>query len=111
MLPPSNIEPEPPRPKADHLPPSIVKRLYDLVGSLAALMVLNFTVAPFVIGGFYDSLETWRRMDWYGLWLVGGTLAFFSMGGKRWMRSLAHMRVSRMKRREEETKGVRVFKP
>jgi lysophospholipid acyltransferase len=92
--------------------PSKAKRLYDLVGSVVAVLLMNFTVAPFVIGGFYDSMETWRRMEWYGLWMVGGTLAFFSLGGKSWMQSLAHGRVSKMeKRREEETKGVRVFIP
>ncbi|KAF8499985.1 MBOAT-domain-containing protein [Gautieria morchelliformis] len=99
-------------PPTDHLPSSVIKRLYDFVGSLAALMLLNFTVAPFVIGGFFDSLEAWRRMEWYGLWMVGGVLAFFALGGKSWMRGLAQSRIRRMEKKfEEETKGARVFIP
>ena len=92
--------------------PTTVKRLYDLVGSIVTVSLMNFTVAPFVIGGFYDSIEAWRRLDWYGLWMVGGALAFFYLGGQTWMKKLAFGRVRRMeKRMEEETKGVRVFIP
>ena len=88
------------------------KKIYDFVGSAVSTMILNFTVAPFVIGGFYDSLETWRRMDWYGLWMVGGSLVFFFAGGSKSLRRLGQKRVkSAEKRREEETKGVRVFTP
>lgn len=110
VLPPSHLEPESRRPEMNPLPPSMTKRLYDFVGSLTTLVVLNFALAPFYIGGFYDSLETWRRLDWYGIWLVGGTLAFFSLGGERWMKGLALRRAIRIeKRQEDETKGVRVF--
>ena len=37
-------------------------------------------------------------MDWYGLWMVGGTLAFFSWGGKSLMQKAAHSRVRSMER-------------
>jgi lysophospholipid acyltransferase len=98
--------------KAFEPPRTLMKQIYDLFGSAVSLMVLNFTVAPFVIGGFYDSVETWRRMQWYGLWMVGGALVFFSAGGKTWLRSLAQRRARRAEKRiEEETKGVRVFTP
>ncbi|KAF8580586.1 MBOAT-domain-containing protein [Ramaria rubella] len=93
-------------------PPTLVKKIYDFTGSLASLMILNFAVAPFIIGDFYDSIEMWRRMDWYGLWMVGGTLLFFSLGGKRWTTSIIQSRIRRAeKRREEGEKGVRVFIP
>ncbi|KAF8507843.1 MBOAT, membrane-bound O-acyltransferase family-domain-containing protein [Hysterangium stoloniferum] len=90
-------------------PPTLLKRSYDFTGHLASMCILNFAVAPFMICDFYDSLETWRRMYWYGLWLTGGTLMFFTLGGKSWATSMAQKRVKRAEQRlVEETKGVKV---
>lgn len=94
-------------------PPSTLKKaIYDSLGSVVTIAPINFGAAAFVIGDFKDSLEAWRRMNWYGIWMIGGAMLFFFLGGKSWFRSLVQQRVRRAeKRREEETKGVRVISP
>jgi lysophospholipid acyltransferase len=48
-----------------------------------SIVILNFAAAPFMLLSVEDSLLGWRSVGWYGVWMVGGTLAFFYAGGRR----------------------------
>jgi lysophospholipid acyltransferase len=69
-------------------PPSIAKRIYDVLGGFSALIIMNFATVPFMLLTVRDSLEAWRTLGWYGLYVVFGPLAFFYAGGEAWLRGL-----------------------
>lgn len=69
-------------------PTTTVKRIYDLAGSLASILLLNYVAAPFMLLTLTDSLEAWRRLQWYGFWMVGTALVFFYSGGSKYLQSL-----------------------
>ncbi|KAG6328886.1 hypothetical protein ID866_10203 [Astraeus odoratus] len=69
-------------------PPTTVKRVYDLLGTLASITLLNYVAAPFMLLTLRDSLEGWRRIGWYGFWMVGSALTFFYAGGSKYLLKL-----------------------
>ena len=77
------------------VPNTAIKRIYDIVGTVASILILNFTTAPFILLSASASLESWRRVHYYGLWMVGGALTFFYAGGRSWLRGIQHQRVKR----------------
>ncbi|KAH7931427.1 MBOAT-domain-containing protein [Leucogyrophana mollusca] len=76
-------------------PSTISKRIYDVLGTFFSIVVLNYVSAPFMLLTFKDSMEAWRRLDWYGFWIVGSALVFFYSGGSKVLKGL----------RKEERKG------
>ncbi|EGO01516.1 hypothetical protein SERLA73DRAFT_103339 [Serpula lacrymans var. lacrymans S7.3] len=64
-------------------PTTTIKRIYDILGTVASIMVLNYVAAPFMLLTFRDSMEAWRQLGWYGFWMVGLTLVFFYSGGSK----------------------------
>lgn len=43
-------------------------------------------------------MEAWSRMNWYGLWMIGLTFAFFYGGGAKWCKSVKEQRLARMEK-------------
>lgn len=42
--------------------------------------------APFMLLTWQDSIMGWSRLGWYGHIAVGGTLAFFYLGGTKFLK-------------------------
>lgn len=68
-------------------------RLYDLAGIVATNLILNFTAAPFMLLTINRSLQAWSRLNWYGVWMIGGGLLFFNFGGKGFLKGMQAKRV------------------
>lgn len=69
-------------------PSTWVKRVYDLLGTLACILLLNFVAAPFMLLNFADSMKVWSRLGWYGCWVVGCGVVFFNAGGSKYLQNL-----------------------
>ncbi|KAF9268285.1 MBOAT-domain-containing protein [Marasmius fiardii PR-910] len=67
---------------------SLAKHLYDLIGTLTSIVVLNYVTPPFMVLTWNDSIEVWTRLGWYGHIIVMGGLIFFYAGGAKFFRSL-----------------------
>ncbi|KAI6046486.1 MBOAT, membrane-bound O-acyltransferase family-domain-containing protein [Pisolithus marmoratus] len=74
-------------------PTTTAKRIYDLIGTLVSLLLLNYAAAPFMLLTVTDSLEAWRRLQWYGFWVIGSALAFFYSGGSKYLKKLQNQQV------------------
>jgi len=68
--------------------PSLLKRIYDLVGVLLSIFILNYAASPFILLSTRESLLTWSRLGWYGHIVVMGGLVFFYGGGTKFFMSL-----------------------
>ena len=68
--------------------PSLLKRIYDLLGVLLSIFILNYSAAPFILLSTRESLSTWSRLGWYGHIVVVGGLVFFYGGGSKFFMSL-----------------------
>jgi lysophospholipid acyltransferase len=77
------------------LPRTLFKRIYDVIGIIATTLILNFTAAPFVLWYWSVSLEAWRRMNWYGVWMVALSFVFFYGGGAAVCKKIKEERVKR----------------
>ena len=69
-------------------PPSLLKRIYDLLGILLSILILNYAASPFILLSARDSLLTWSRLGWYGHIVVMGGLVFFFGGGTKFFMDL-----------------------
>ena len=67
---------------------SLLKRIYDLLGVLLSVSILNYAASPFILLSARESLLTWSRLGWYGHIIVIGGLVFFYGGGTKFLRSL-----------------------
>jgi len=81
------------------------KTVYDVVGTVCTVTVINFACIPFVLLYLSDCLEAWRRLRWYGLWMVFGAMAFFYGGGAFWLKGLQAQRVGKSKAATTATSG------
>lgn len=77
------------------LPRTFLKQIYDVLGVIATTLVLNFAAAPFTLWYWGVSLEAWRRMGWYGVWMIGIAFVFFYGGGAGWCKKIKEERVKR----------------
>ncbi|KAF9443690.1 endoplasmic reticulum protein [Macrolepiota fuliginosa MF-IS2] len=69
-------------------PLSSFKSLYDIVGTITALTILNYSAAPFIVSTYSGSIGVWRVLGWYGHIVIVGGLVFFYIGGSKWLRGL-----------------------
>jgi len=76
-------------------PPTLVKTAYDVAGTVCTVLVVNFATTPHILLHLSDSAEAWRRLHWYGLWMIFGSMAFFYGGGTAWLKGLQAKRVRR----------------
>jgi len=84
---------------------SLLKSAYDVAGTVCTILVLNFATTPFIILHLPDSIEAWRRLHWYGLWMIFGGMAFFYSGGAAWLKDLQARRVRRANAATISTNG------
>jgi lysophospholipid acyltransferase len=64
----------------------LFKTTYDVVGTICTVLVVNFICTPFVLLHLSDGIEAWRRLCWYGLWMIFGGMVFFYSGGAAWLK-------------------------
>ena len=57
------------------------KPVYDVVGTICSVLLLNFTCAPFMLLTISASLKGWKSLGLYGFWMMGAALIFFYGGG------------------------------
>ncbi|KAJ6456381.1 MBOAT, membrane-bound O-acyltransferase family-domain-containing protein [Mycena sanguinolenta] len=57
--------------------PSIAKHVYNMLGTLITILLLNFAASPFMLLDVNDSILAWARLGFYGHIIIGGSLAFF----------------------------------
>ncbi|KAI9572388.1 MBOAT, membrane-bound O-acyltransferase family-domain-containing protein [Boletus coccyginus] len=69
-------------------PSTPAKRIYDFLGTFVSILMLNYMAAPFMLLNFADSMEVWSRLGWYGYWIVGSGVIFFSVGGSGYLQGL-----------------------
>ncbi|KAI9512706.1 MBOAT, membrane-bound O-acyltransferase family-domain-containing protein [Russula earlei] len=81
--------------KPSQSPASLPKTAYDVAGTVCTLLVINFASVAFVLLYLSDCIEAWRRLRWYGLWMIFGTMTFFYGGGATWLKGLQTKRVGR----------------
>jgi lysophospholipid acyltransferase len=62
----------------DGTKPTAAKPYYDIASWLATQAVMSFTVAPFIILSFSDTLKAWSRVYFYGFVAVAFSMAVFS---------------------------------
>jgi lysophospholipid acyltransferase len=74
---------------------SLFKLAYDVVGTVCTILVVNFISTPFILLHLSDGIEAWRRLCWYGLWMIFGGMVFFYSGGTAWLKSHQAERVGR----------------
>jgi lysophospholipid acyltransferase len=61
------------------------KRYYDIFSFLATQLAFCFTVAPFVILHFGDSIQLWSRVYFYAVIGVAVSMAFFASPAKQYL--------------------------
>lgn len=76
------------RPFVLQLQSGLVKRIYDILGTLTSIILVNYVAAPFLLLSFEDSIRVWARVGFYGHFIVVGGLVFFNAGGTRFFKSL-----------------------
>ncbi|KAG8757310.1 lysophospholipid acyltransferase [Serendipita sp. 396] len=76
-------------------PRSLFKIIYDVLGTVVTILVLNYVAGPFTLWYWNRSLEAWRRMGWYGFWIIGLAFVFFYGGGGAACKRLKEERVKR----------------
>jgi lysophospholipid acyltransferase len=86
-------------------PPIMIKTVYDVVGSVLTLILINYTIMPFMLLGFMDSFRGWYLLHLYGHVVIGGALIFFYAGGKQWLKTLQTRRTAKAQKRFEELKN------
>ncbi|KAJ5092296.1 Lysophospholipid acyltransferase [Penicillium alfredii] len=68
------------------------KRYYDILSWLATQLTLSFTVLPFILLSFGDSITGWSRVYFYGIVGTAVSLAVFASPAKAYL-------ISQLKRR------------
>ncbi|GAA5862519.1 hypothetical protein JCM8547_002091 [Rhodosporidiobolus lusitaniae] len=69
-------------------PQTPAKTLYDILGTVATLVVLNFAVVPFLLLDVPSSLAAWRAVHYYGLVLVFVPFTLLNLlGGLRYIKA------------------------
>jgi lysophospholipid acyltransferase len=61
------------------------KKYYDFLSYIATQLFFSFTVAPFVILRFSDSIRLWSRVYFYGIIGVAVSLGFFASPAKQYL--------------------------
>lgn len=98
VLPVPNVAPSTasePSKKPAAPPTTALKRAYDIAGMLITALILNFASVPFILLNMHDCLEAWRRVNWYGIWIIGGAFAFFYGGGRAWLKRVQTLRIKK----------------
>ncbi|KAJ5127572.1 Lysophospholipid acyltransferase [Penicillium atrosanguineum] len=65
--------------------PTPYKRYYDILSWVATQFILAFTVLPFVLLSFGDSMTVWSRVYYYGIVGTFSSIAFFASPAKAYL--------------------------
>lgn len=57
------------------------KPLYDVIGTILSVSVVNYLAAPFIILHFWDSLYAWYTVYFYGLVFISTPMIVQNVGG------------------------------
>ena len=87
---------------------SVAKKIYDILGIMASVAMVNYATVPFILLNFHDSIVAWRNLGFYGHILIFSSLAFFHSGGTKLLRRL---QVKYNKVPPPRTNGVSTPKP
>lgn len=68
--------------------PTLAKRMYDFVGTLVAVCLLNYVASPFMLLSASSSFQTWKLLGYYGHVIIFGGLLFFYAGGASFCKGL-----------------------
>jgi lysophospholipid acyltransferase len=79
--------------------------MYDVTGTVCTVLVVNFTCTPFILLYLSDGIEAWRRLRWYGLWMVFGSMSFFYGGGMTLLKGIQAERARRANATATPTSG------
>jgi lysophospholipid acyltransferase len=74
---------------------TLFKTVYDIAGTVYTVLLINFIALPFVLLYLTEGIEVWRRVHYYGLWMVFGSLAFFYGGGTTFLMGIQAKRMRR----------------
>ncbi|PSR73493.1 hypothetical protein PHLCEN_2v10785 [Hermanssonia centrifuga] len=86
-------------------PQTFIKRVYDLVGTLTCILILNYLAAPFMLLTWHDSILGWSRLAWYGHVMIVSAMAFFYGGGTGFLKRIQAARVKKAGVGKSETNG------
>ncbi|TFK56239.1 MBOAT-domain-containing protein [Heliocybe sulcata] len=75
---------------------STAKFVYDILGTVSSVLLVNYTTGPFILMSLSNSFYAWRLLGYYGHVMVGGALVFFYAGGRRWLRKVQERRVKKL---------------
>lgn len=70
------------------------KRYYDVFSWLITQSVFSFTVAPFILLSFHDTVLVWARVWFYGIVGVSAASLFLASPGKAWLQAQVKNRSS-----------------
>jgi lysophospholipid acyltransferase len=65
--------------------PTSSKRYYDFASWVVTQLIMSFTVAPFVILSFSDTIALWGHVYFYGIVSVASAVAFFASPAKGYL--------------------------
>lgn len=74
-------------------PASLAKRLYDILGTILTVLLVNYAAAPFMLLDFRKSIFAWGLLGYYGHVIVFGGLLFFSAGGSSYFKRLREKKI------------------
>ncbi|KAK2749457.1 lysophospholipid acyltransferase [Myotisia sp. PD_48] len=93
----------------DGTAPTTHKKYYDILGWLSTRLVMDFTIAPFILLGFADSITLWARVHFYGLLVIILSSAFFASPGKKYLSKYLHQRNKAQTLRETKAETARQY--
>ena len=79
--------------------------MYDVAGTVCAVLLVNFAAIPFILLYLTEGIEVWRRLNYYGLWMVFGSMGFFYGGGARFLMAIQAKRMRRANAYTTSTDG------
>lgn len=65
-----------------------VKTMYNIAGTLATILLVNYASSPFMLLSLKSSIQAWTVLGWYGHGMLVAGFVFFYGGGSRYCRKL-----------------------
>ena len=90
---------------ADRAP---IKRVYDVLSTIAVLVSLNFIVIPFILLEIAPTLKAWSQVGYYGLFLCAVPSLAFNLGLGRDLKRRQKARAQKAGVTDEAVEKLRV---
>lgn len=85
-----------------------IKKIYDIISVVGVHLTLNFAIIPFIVLDLRPSMEVWRRLHYYGLFLTFVPLLAFRFGLQAKCKAALKMRARRAGVTEEAVEKMRI---